>query len=133
MFVCSNIYDTSIFEDWPSILNIHVPPRVFTGAGPPCCTWVIILVAPPATAIAYENPSRGLEPSVYGGGGSDSSTLFADDLPLVSSGNAALTSASAVDGPTGVSRCVMCAKTGGVRGSGSVTRTFDASGGGGGK
>ena len=33
----------------------------------------MILAAPPTAAIVKENPSNGLEPSVYGGGGSDSS------------------------------------------------------------
>ena len=57
-----------------------------------------MLAAPPAAAIAYVNPSSGLDPSVYGGGGSVSSEFFPEGSPLVSSGKAALTSASAADG-----------------------------------
>ena len=75
-----------------------VPAKVFTGAGPLCWTWVIMLVAPPAAAITYVNESRGLEPSVYGGGASSSSALF-EDSPLLSAGSAALVSASATVAP----------------------------------
>lgn len=56
------------------------------GAGPPCCTCVIML---PAAAMTYVKPSNGLEPSVYGGGGSPSSRSL---LSLVSLGSAALVS-----------------------------------------
>jgi hypothetical protein len=51
-----------------------------------------MLAAPPAAAMTYVNDSRGLEPSVYGGGGSPSSTPLPDASPLVSRGNAALVS-----------------------------------------
>lgn len=44
--------------------------------GPPCCTWVMMLDAPPAAAMTYENEKRGLSPSVYAGGGSASSSLL---------------------------------------------------------
>jgi hypothetical protein len=43
--------------------------------------------------MTYVNDSSGLEPSVYGGGGSPSSTLFPDDSPLLSLERAALVSA----------------------------------------
>lgn len=44
--------------------------------GPPCCTWVIILDAPPAADMMYRNEKRGLSPSEYAGGGSASSSLL---------------------------------------------------------
>ena len=77
--------------------NILPPLRVFIGAGPPCDTCVIILAGPPAVAMTYVNPSRGLEPSLYGGGGSPSSRslLLEPYLSLVSRGSAALVSATA--------------------------------------
>ena len=53
-----------------------------------------MLAAPPAAAMTYANESSGLDPSVYGGGGSPSSTLF-EDSPLVSGGSAALLSLAA--------------------------------------
>ena len=109
------------------LLIAHSPPSVLTGAGPPCCTCVMMLAAPPAAAMAYVNPSRGLEPSVYGGGGSVSSAPFVEDSPLVSCGSAAFTSASAADGPSGGSGGTGCAIAGGAEGSGSVTRTFEVS------
>lgn len=56
----------------------------------------MMLAAPPAAAITYVNESRGLDPSVYGGGGSPSSTPLFDDSPLVSVGSAALFSAAAL-------------------------------------
>ena len=87
-----------------------------------------MLAAPPAAAMAYVKPSRGLEPSVYGGGGSRSSELFADDVPLVSVGSAAFTSASAADGATESSGGTACTNDGGAEGSGSVIRTFAESG-----
>ena len=59
------------------------------GAGPPCCTCVIML---PAAAMTYVKPSNGLEPSVYGGGGSPSSRSLLAWLSLVSLGSAALVS-----------------------------------------
>ena len=58
---------------------------------------MIILAGPPAVAMTYVNPSRGLEPSLYGGGGSPSSRslLLEPYLSLVSRGSAALVSATA--------------------------------------
>lgn len=81
--------------------NFCVPPprAVLMGAGPPCCTWVIMLAAPPAAAMTYVKPSSGLEPSVYGGGGSPSSRSLLDCPSLVSRGSAALVSATTVDAP----------------------------------
>ena len=61
------------------------------GAGPPCCTCVIML---PAAAMTYVNPSSGLEPSVYGGGGSPSSRSLLPCRSLVSLGSAAFVSAT---------------------------------------
>lgn len=44
---------------------------------------MIILDGPPAAAITYVNDSMGLDPSVYGGGGSPSSADFApEDSPF---------------------------------------------------
>lgn len=51
-----------------------------------------MLEGPPAAAITYVNASIGLDPSVYGGGGSPSSKLLREDSPLVSLGSAALVS-----------------------------------------
>jgi len=51
-----------------------------------------MLVGPPAAAITYVNASMGLDPSVYGGGGSPSSKLLFEDSPLVSRGGTALVS-----------------------------------------
>lgn len=88
----------SILWNFASITEViqTVPPSVLTGGPPVCCTCVMILAAPPAAAITYVNDSRGLDPSVYGGGGSPSSTLLLDDSPLVSCGSAALVSARAL-------------------------------------
>jgi len=57
----------------------------------------MILAGPPAVAITYEKDSRGLSPSLYGGGGSPSSRSLLDEpsLSLVSRGSAALVSATA--------------------------------------
>jgi len=55
-----------------------------------------MLAAPPAAAMTYVNDSSGLEPSVYGGGGSPSSMPFPDASPLVSRGKTALVSAAAL-------------------------------------
>lgn len=75
--------------------DLPAPKLVFIGAGPPCCTCVIMLAAPPAAAMTYVNPSNGLEPSVYGGGGSPSSrSLLLPSLSLGSLGSAALVSAT---------------------------------------
>ena len=72
-----------------------IPARVLPGLPPPpCCTCVIKLAGPPAAAMTYVNESSGLEPSVYGGGGSPSSSPLPEDWPLVSEGRAALVSAS---------------------------------------
>lgn len=57
----------------------------------------MILAAPPAAAMTYVKPSSGLEPSVYGGGGSPSSRSLLDLPSLVSRGSAALVSATTVD------------------------------------
>lgn len=58
---------------------------------------MIILAAPPAAAIRYVNESNGLEPSVYGGGGSPSSEPLPGGRSLVSRGSAALVSATALE------------------------------------
>lgn len=57
-----------------------------------------MLAAPPAAAMTYVNPSSGLEPSVYGGGGSPSSKSLLDWPCFVSRGSAALVSATTVEG-----------------------------------
>jgi hypothetical protein len=55
-----------------------------------------MLAGPPADAMTYVNPSRGLDPSLYGGGGSPSSrSLLADSL--VSCGSAAFVSAKTLE------------------------------------
>lgn len=55
-----------------------------------------MLAAPPAAAMTYVKESSGLEPSVYGGGGSLSSVALLDGSPLLSDGSAALVSFSTV-------------------------------------
>jgi hypothetical protein len=55
-----------------------------------------MLAGPPADAMTYVNDSRGLDPSLYGGGGSPSSISLLLDPSLVSRGSAALVSATAV-------------------------------------
>lgn len=55
-----------------------------------------MLAAPPAAAMTYVKESSGLEPSVYGGGGSPSSAALLDGSPLLSDGSAALVSFSTV-------------------------------------
>ena len=80
-----------------------------------------MLAAPPAAAITYWNPSKGLEPSVYGGGGSPSSIPLLDDSAFVSCGSAAFTSASAIESEV---REAVAVNAGSWAGSGSVTRTF---------
>ena len=75
----------------------HIPANVFMGCPLPCCTWVIMLAAPPAAAMTYVKESSGLEPSVYGGGGSPSSAALLDGSPLLSDGSAALVSCSTVE------------------------------------
>lgn len=63
-----------------------------------------MLAAPPAAAITYVNDSSGLGPSVYGGGGSPSSTPLPDDSPLASGRSAALASAAALDSASSSAR-----------------------------
>ena len=59
----------------------------------------MILDAPPAAAMTYVKDSSGLDPSVYGGGGSPSSAAFAEESGLMSRESEALTSATSdVDG-----------------------------------
>ena len=89
----------------------------------------MILAAPPVAAIANVNPSSGLDPSVYGGGGSVSSKFFPDASPLVSSGKGAFISASTVEETLGGWSTAVGVKAGGAEGSGSVTTTFADSGG----
>ena len=86
---------------------------------------MIILAAGPATAITYVNELSGLEPSVYGGGGSESSALLLECSALVSAGKAALVSASTLvargrAASTGGAR----QKGGGGHESGSVTEAL---------
>ena len=85
----------------------------------------MILAGPPVAAITYVNESSGLDPSVYGGGGSDSSALLPEASAFVSRGRAALVSAStlvvaAVVSPEGVGAGE---KAGGGPESGSRTLT----------
>ena len=123
------LYKDSLVLHHHTMPVCFVPAKVFTGGGPLCWTWVIILAAPPAAAITYVNESSGLEPSVYGGGASSSSALF-EDSPLVSAGSAALVSASATValpvtvGPSGGAG----QKAGGGSLSGSVTDALNRSG-----
>lgn len=58
-----------------------------------------MLAPPPAAAMTYVKPSSGLEPSVYGGGGSPSSRSLLDWPSLVSRDSAALVSATTVEAP----------------------------------
>jgi len=86
------------------LLAPSLPASGLTGAPVPCETWVMMLAGPPAVAITYVNPSMGLEPSVYGGGGSPSSKSLPEEPSLVSRGSAAFVSATATaaadeDGP----------------------------------
>jgi hypothetical protein len=76
-----------------SSFTIVPDPSVFNGAaGPPCDTWVMILAGPPAVAMTYVKDANGLEPSLYGGGGSPSSkSLLAS---FMSRGSAAFVSAT---------------------------------------
>lgn len=55
-----------------------------------------MLAAPPAAAMTYVKESRGLKPSVYGGGGSESSWPLLELSPFLS-GKAALVSSTRVD------------------------------------
>jgi hypothetical protein len=52
----------------------------------------MILAGPPAVAMTYVKPSSGLDPSLYGGGGSPSSRSLLADLSLGSRGSAAFVS-----------------------------------------
>lgn len=57
----------------------------------------MMLAAPPAADMTYVSPLRGLDPSVYGGGGSPSSrSLLGPSLSLLSLGRAAFVSATTV-------------------------------------
>lgn len=76
-----------------------------------------MLAAPPAAAITYVNESSGLEPSVYGGGGSESSAFLLDS-PLLSAGSAALVSASTLAVPA---TAASAGGTGLKAGGGSLT------------
>lgn len=53
----------------------------------------MMLAGPPAVAMTYVKDGNGLEPSLYGGGGSPSSKSL-PEASLVSRGNAALVSAT---------------------------------------
>lgn len=55
----------------------------------------MMLAGPPAVAITYVKELSGLEPSLYGGGGSPSSMSLLLEPSLVSRGSAALVSATA--------------------------------------
>ena len=57
----------------------------------------MMLAAPPAAAMTYVNDSMGLDPSVYGGGGSPSSDPFPDDSPFFSRESSALVSTTTED------------------------------------
>ena len=54
-----------------------------------------MLAGPPAVAMTYVNESSGLDPSLYGGGGSPSSISLLLEPSFVSRGRAALVSATA--------------------------------------
>lgn len=60
-----------------------------------CDTCVMMLAGPPADAMTYVKDSSGLEPSLYGGGGSPSSRSLLLEPSFVSRGRAALVSATA--------------------------------------
>ncbi len=85
----------------------------------------MILAAPPAAAITYVKESSGLDPSVYGGGGSDSSAVLLDSA-FVSAGSAALVSASTLVVPTAVAASAGSTgvNAGGGLGSGSLTKAL---------
>ena len=91
----------------------------------------MMLAAPPAAAITYVKPSSGLEPSVYGGGGSPSSRLLMEDSALLSCGNAALTCSSRTEGAIRGLGGADGAIAGTIEGLGSVMRalSFSRSGG----
>jgi hypothetical protein len=55
----------------------------------------MMLAGPPAVAMTYVNESSGLDPSLYGGGGSPSSISLLLEPSFVSRGRAALVSATA--------------------------------------
>lgn len=89
-----------------------------------------MLAAPPAAAITYVNPSNGLDPSVYGGGGSPSSRSLLEEasLSLVSRGRAALVSATTLgnEDEDGASKGGAGAKAGRLSGAQSLTRLVNA-------
>lgn len=72
------------------------------------------------------NDSSGLEPSVYGGGGSPSSTPFPDDSPLVSLGNAVLVSAVALASASSSARVSSKEGAGAVTSRGSQAASVTA-------
>lgn len=82
-----------------------------------------MLAAPPAAAMTYVKPSSGLEPSVYGGGGSPSSRSLLDWPLLLSRGSAALVSVT-TDGAAEVA--VGSSKGGAGPEGASATRVSDA-------
>lgn len=61
----------------------------------------MILEAPPAAAMTYVKESIGLDPSVYGGGGSPSSGVFPEDFPSWSRERDSLVSAKIDDEGSG--------------------------------
>ena len=71
------------------------------------------------------NESSGLEPSVYGGGGSESSVLLLECSVLVSAGRAALVSASTLVAPGRAASTGGAGQNGGGgQESGSVTEAL---------
>ena len=86
-----------------------------------------MLAAPPAADMTYVSPLTGLDPSVYGGGGSPSSISLLDpSLSLLSLGSAAFVSATTVgtDDEDGASNGGAGAKVGGESGARVVTKTL---------
>ena len=67
------------------------------GPPPPWGTCVIMLAAPPAAVITYVKDCNGLEPSLYGGGGSLSSESLSALPSLLSRGRLAFVSATTVE------------------------------------
>ena len=75
----------------------YKPPNTPTGAPVVWLTCVIMLAGPPAVAMTYVKLLIGLDPSLYGGGGSPSSrSLLAEAPSFVSRGSAAFVSATAL-------------------------------------
>lgn len=89
-----------------------------------------MLAAPPAADMTYVSPLIGLEPSVYGGGGSPSSrSLLADpSFSLVSRGRAAFVSATTAgyEEDEGGSKVAADAGTGGASGAQSATSSSES-------